>query len=457
MALNPFFLNGTQSEQGLVQDLINELIRMGGQEVVYLPRKIINEQNLMKEILVSKFDSGFPIEAYVLTYDGFSGQGDILSKFGVRTTDDVTFVISKERYEQSITPFVKGFPDVKLKTRPQEGDLIYFPIDNGLFEVKYVEVKKPFYQLNNLYTYQLKCELFEYEDEHIDTGIETVDSSVKDFGYMQTLIMTTASASNAVLNVGLATNLGTKSVSYIDIINGGYGYKSTPKVTIEKAPVGGKTAEAVAVLKTLNNESTIEKILITNPGYGYSTPPNVTITSSTGTGFIGTSIINTGVLGPVTIVNPGSQYTSAPIVSISTAPSGGTNAAAVSVITSTGIVTSIRYINAGAGYTAAPSINIGQSVGVSTGTYVFNELVEGNQTNTKAYVKDWDYTSRVLKVAIVDGSFTPGEIITGESGSYKVFSVETDDIHDAYASNKEIQDEAENIIDFTERNPFGNF
>lgn len=457
MALNPFFLNGSQGEQGLVQDLVNELIRMGGQEVVYLPRKIITEKNLMKEILVSKFDSGFSIEAYVATFDGFSGQGDILSKFGVRTTDEITLVISKERYEQMITPFVQEFPDVKLKTRPQEGDLIYVPIDNGLFEVKYVEVKKPFYQLNRLYTYELKCELFEYEDEQIDTGINDVDYSVKDFGYIQTLIMTAPNTSNAVLTVGLATNTNSKSVQYVDIINGGYGYKSTPKVKITPPPVGGKTATAVASLKTIGNQSTIDKIFITDPGYGYVEPPEIILSSSSGSGFIGTCVINNKVLGPINIQSPGFQYTSPPDVTISAAPLFGSTAQAISVITTTGIVTSIRYINAGSGYNVPPSISIEPAVGIYTGTYEFNEVVVGSATSTKAYVKDWDYTTRVLKVAIIDGYFTPGETIISKSANYKVFSVETDDINNAYASNKEIQLQANNVIDFTERNPFGNF
>lgn len=457
MSLNPFFLNGTKSEQGLVQDLVNELIRMGGQDIVYLPRKIINEKEIIKEILVSKFDSGFSLEAYVLTYDGFGGQGDILSKFGVRTSDAITFVISKERYEQSIIPFIANSSNIKLTSRPQEGDLIYFPIDNALFEVKYVEVKSPFYQLNNLYTYQLKCEIFEYEDEIIDTGITEVDNSVKDFGYMQTLQMVAETAQNAQITVGLATNnVNSKSVQYVDILNGGYGFKSTPLVQIDNPPEGGATAKAVAILRRLGNNSTIDKILITDPGYGYISSPNVTIISTSGTGFIGTCIINTGVLGKINIIDGGDNYSSSPVVSISTSPSGN-NASAISVITSEGSVSSVRYLNAGAGYTQTPSIQIGPSATITSGTYNFNEIVQGQSTSTKAYVKNWDSNTRILKVSIIDGGFTEGEYIVGAGGSYKVYSIETDDIYDAYASNDEIETAADSVIDFSEINPFGEF
>jgi hypothetical protein len=456
MALNPYFLNGTKPEQGLVQDLVNELIKMGGQDVVYLPRKFITEKSIIKELLVSKFDAGFSIEAYVLTYDGFGGQGDILSKFGVRSTDEITFVISKERYEQIITPFISKNVDIKLTLRPQEGDLIYLPIDNGLFEVKYVDVKKPFYQLNNLYTYQLKCELFEYEDEIIDTGIELVDNSVKDFGYAQTLTMIQSNVTNAEISVALASTTNQKSVHYVDIINGGYGYKSIPAVEIENAPAGGQTATAVATLKTLGNESTIDKILITNPGFGYELQPKIKILSNSGSGFIGTCVLGTGTLSPITILNAGSNYSSAPQVSISTSPSGK-NAQAISIINSNGSVAEIRYINAGAGYTTAPSIQIEDSIGIATGTYSFNEVVVGDVTNTRAYVKNWDYTTRILIVSIIDGNFSEGETIVGAGASYKIYSVEKDDLYDAFASNKEIEVEADNIIDFSEKNPFGEF
>lgn len=456
MALNPFFLNGSRTEQGLVQDLVNELIRMGGQDVIYLPRKFITEQKIIKELLVSKFDSGFTIEAYVLTFDGFGGNGDILSKFGVRSTDEVTFVISKERYEQSIIPFIQNNADIKLTSRPQEGDLIYLPIDNGLFEVKYVDVKKPFYQLNNLYTYQLKCELFEYEDEIIDTGIEPVDNSVRNFGYIQTLSMVPNDATASNISVSLASSTNQKSVYYVDIINGGYGFKSTPTVLIENAPSGGINATAVAVLKSLGNQSTVDKILITNPGVGYTEPPFIQVNSNTGAGFIATCRIATGVLAPINIITPGTDYSSAPVISISTSPSG-INAEAISIINTSGILTATRYLSAGAGYIAAPSITIGSPIGISTGTYQFNEVVIGEQSSTKAYVKDWDYNTRILKVSIIDGGFVEGETIVGVGASYKVFSVEDYDLYDEFSSNKDIEDSADAILDFSEKNPFGNF
>ena len=130
MPLSPYFLQGSSSEQRLVQDLINEQLKIYGQDVVYLPRKIVNKKTIMKEVVASTFDDAYRMEAYLLNYQGFEGNGDILQKFGVQTTDAVTFVISKERYEDFIGPFLNSDSQIELATRPEEGDLIYFPLDN---------------------------------------------------------------------------------------------------------------------------------------------------------------------------------------------------------------------------------------------------------------------------------------------------------------------------------------
>ena len=452
MTLNSYFLNGSYSEQKLVQDLINEQIRMYGQDVYYMPRKFIKENKVVREVIISKFDESFIIEAYISTVDGFGGQGDILSKFGVRSTDEITFIISKERYQSLITPFISDDPKVKVVERPQEGDLIFLPLDNALFEIKYVEGKRPFYQLNDLYIYELRCELYEYEDEIISTGVDIVDKNIQDFKYVTTITMVDNSASSAVLGIGLTQN---KSVQYVDIINGGYGYKSTPSVKFTKAPSGGVTATAVAILQNQGNNSTIGSILITNPGAGYTISPKVDIVSSSGSGFIGTSIISSGVLGPIRIISGGYNYPTPPNISISTSPTGQ-NAQAIPVLTTLGIVTSIRFVNAGAGYTQTPTIQIGSPVGISTGNYVYNEIVRGVSTGTSAYVNDWDYDTRILKLSPINGNYTLGEVIVGDEASYTVFSI-NDDPTVAYADNTTIEEEADMILDFDEKNPFGDF
>jgi hypothetical protein len=454
MALNPYFLHGSTSEQRLVQDLVNEQLRMFGQEIVYMPRQFITEKKIVKEILVSKFNDSFNLEAYLANPSGFGGQGDIISKFiGVRSTDEVTFIISKERFEDFISPFIVDREDIKLSTRPQEGDLIYWPLDNGLFEIKYVQGKTPFYQLNNLYVYELKCELFEYEDEIIDTGMEEVDNSVKDFGYTITLNMVKDNAKVAEAYISQTVN---NAVSYVEILNGGYGFKSTPEVKIEKPGINGTPATAVAIVTTRYGQTSIDKILITNPGAGYTFVPNITLVSNSGSGFVGICSLSTQSLGSIIIVDPGLGYPSAPVITLPP-PSIGEAAHVVSTTNSEGEITSIRYINSGSGYDFLPSLDIPAPQQNSSGTYAFNEEIYGDSTGTRGYVKEWDEPTRTLKVSIVNGNFALGERIVGIAASYNILSIDTYDRYDAYESNQEIETEADTILDFSESNPFGEF
>jgi hypothetical protein len=465
--LNPYFLQGSSSEQRLLQDLVNEHLTIYGQDVLYLPRKILNEKKIIREAIFSKFDDSYRIEAYIENVQGYSDNSDILSKFGVRSTDEITFIISKERYEDFIVPKLKVFrgENIKLKTRPAEGDLIYLPLDDSLFEIKYVQFKKPYYQLNQLYVYELRCELFEYEDEIIDTDIDEVDRNVQDFGYIATIHMVGAAASAASLSVGFATSLIPspygKSVSRIDITNGGSGYLTAPKIRIQGPVGGGLTATAVAKIKNKK----IDKIYITNPGIGYTTSPIVVIEGGEGRGGIATAIISNGVLTQPTIVSGGFGYSSPPIIEIgppinplSVDPIPPENIAkAEAFINSSGVVTSIRFTNAGTNYVSIPPITLTSPVGISTGDYEFNEVIRGVSTGTSAYVKEWDYDRRILKVSIANGHFAIGEAVVGAAASYKILSINSDNIYDPYAQNDIIEQEADSIIDFSETNPFGDF
>jgi hypothetical protein len=473
--LNSYFLQGSPSEQRLIQDLINEQLKMYGQDVLYMPRRIIGENTVIKEVTASKFDDSFRIEAYLMNFEGFSGNGDLLTKFGVRSNDEINLVISKERYDDFISPLLKLWPEDERKVayRPQEGDLIWFPLDESLFEIKYVEGKKPFYQLNNLYVYELRCERFEYEDEIIDvpevdpTGIE-INESIKDLGNIYTIQMVGTAATTAVATVGFATtNPNSKSVQYIDLINDGYGYNSAPTVSISTAPSGGLTATAVAIMtsRSPNQKLSIDRILITNPGFGYTEPPIITISGAGGAGGIATAVINTGVLGVVGLSSGGVGYTTIPQVTIQKifVPSGAgissniNNAQAEAVLNSNGVVVAVRYSNAGAGYTFTPTISFTNPTATTFGDYDYNEVVTGSRTGTTGYVKSWDATNRVLKLSVVDGNFAKGESIVGVAASYKVSTVQTNEFLDAYAENIQIENAADSILDFSQKNPFGEY
>ena len=566
MALNPFFLHGTSSEQRLVQDLINEQLRMYGIEVVYIPRKYVNRKTIIEEVTASKFDDNFAIEAYLNNFEGYSGQGDILTKFGVSLKDELTITISKERFEDFIVPFLSGLDDVTtddseiiLSTRPREGDLIYFPLGERLFEVKFVEHESSFYQLGKNYVYELKCELFEYEDEIIDTSIEEIDTQVKDDGYITTLkLIGIGRTATAIASIaGFATTTG--YIKQIIINNDGSGYTSVPTIGFSSSPTGNANDNAVAVgfLTTRSRITSLERILIINAGAGYTVAPTITISGGGGTGAAATCSIETtssgvlkfvisdggvgygtapivtvihpsgfvgaaatsgigvgGTVNALTITNAGTGYTGVPSVTASSPGVGIGTTAIITASISAGGVSALTIVNAGAGYTIAPTLTIGnedsikslpsaRATGISSigfvnsdsvvksiyvsnpgfgyttaptvtianpesltgiGTYLFNEVVMGSRSKTRARVKNWDKDTNTLKISNVgigatQLGFFPGETITGtESGAlYTVETFDQMDTYDKYSQNDEIEEEADLILDFTESNPFGGY
>lgn len=457
--LNPFFQQGSKTEQGLIQDLINEQLRMYGVEVYYLPRQYVTEKTIIKEVIESKFDHAYPIAAYVDTYEGYNGLGTLMSKFGIQEMDDLILTISRERFENYITPLIQNIPNIKLSSRPKEGDLIYFPLGDRLFEIKYVEHEKPFYQLQKNYVYQLTCELFRYEDEIIDTNVDEIDDNIVDQGYIQTLTLV-GSASTATAITGIVNG----GVRRITLTNRGSGYTSIPRVAISSAPSGGLTAIGIATMISgiidCNGVASdkIQGVEIVNPGYGYTVAPGVSFIGGGGVGAAATTEIADGVIGIITITNGGSGYTSLPIVTISS-PGIGTTASAFAVVSAAGTITSIRVIDAGVGYTVAPTISIASPIVGSgnTGSYIFNEIVTGSVSGTTARVKKWSAVSNILEVSVISGSFVSGETIVGTASSATriLRTVDVDDINDPYAQNDVIEEEADQIIDFSEINPFG--
>ena len=471
MALNPHFLQGSRGEQRLIQSLVNEHLKIYGVEVTFIPRKFVNQSSIIEEVQASKFDDNFLIEAYVENYDGYAGAGDVLTKFGMSLRDEVNLVISKERFEEFISPFMDADDDIELSSRPREGDLIFFPLGQRLFEIKFVEHEEPFYQLGSNYVYKLKCELFEYEDEVIDTSIDAIDTQVEDEGYIANLqlvgIGITALASSVV---------ATGAIREIFLNNDGSGFTGTPTVAISTSPSGlsGADATAVAITSTRASVTSIDRILVTNSGFGYTEPPIITFSGGGGTGAAATCSINTvsNSIVRFTITQTGVGYGTAPTVTIGV-PAGATAADRATGITSIGIdpstgfnrVNSIFITNAGAGYTGGETVTISDPETISgIGTYHFNEVVQGMRSGTQARVKNWDYDTKILKVGNVGigtttTGFFPGEDIKGlTSGAlYSVSTFNDDNTTDKYNEGDIFESEADLLIDFSESNPFGSF
>tara|TARA_B100001989_G_scaffold96183_1_gene67004 strand:- start:741 stop:2174 length:1434 start_codon:yes stop_codon:yes gene_type:complete len=477
MALNPFFLQGSQSEQRLVQDLINEQLKIYGVEVIYLPRRIVNKDSIFTEIQSSKFSDNFAIEAYVNTFDGYGGAGDIMTKFGMSLKDELIVTISKERFEDFISPFLQGLPEseIEVATRPSEGDLIFFPLGKRIFEIKFVEHEKPFYQLGKNYVYELRCELFELEDEmggwdQLSTTTEAIDDALVDQGYITSL---------KLISVGSTATLGvTTTTGYIRKIflnDDGYDYTKIPTISIEPAPAGGTNATAVAITSSISGSDSVKEILLTNPGAGYTVTPKVTIVSATstilgigstsyGVGAAATALLVTDSagIGAVSIASSGGGYATAPTLFFTTPTSGvGTATGRVLIDSGNNTVTQVLISDAGIGYTSGTGIATVSSPSVITGigTFQFNELVTGSRSGAQGRVKSWNTTTNELKLGTTNGTFVPGDVIVGaaSSASYTVDFIESAEFADKYDKGEEIETEADAIIDFSENNPFGTF
>ena len=261
MPTNVYFSHGTKNEQYLVEDLIIESLKIYGQEFFYIPRTLVSKDNILGEDRLSQFKSSFPIEMYFENIDSFAGQGAFIQKFGLMMEQSATLVVARRRWDQ----LVGRYDQTIIPSRPCEGDLIYFPLSKGLFEIKFVTHQDPFYQLGKLYVYKLQVELFQYASERIDTGNKEVDAfeSLKTFS-----TNSTRNTSSRVLKV--------------TVTNQGSGYTSAPTVSFGSS--SGYGAAAVAILGTGLSAGKVVAINVIEDGQQYMTPPLVQISGGGGSG-----------------------------------------------------------------------------------------------------------------------------------------------------------------------------
>lgn len=267
--VNVYFSQGTKNEQFLIEDIIIESLKIYGIEVFYIPRSLVSKDDVLGEDRLSQFKTSFPIEMYFENVDSFGGQGAFIQKFGLMIEQSATLVVARRRWNQ----FVGRYGVTTVPNRPNEGDLIYFPLTGGLFEIKFVQHQDPFYQLGKLYVYKLQVELFQYSSERIDTGIKEVDAfeSLKTF------------STNTTRNVH-------GRVATITLTNSGTGYTSVPTVVFTSS--SGYGATATAVRGTGANANKIVSVNITNPGTRYQTAPVISFTGGGGSGAAATTTLD---------------------------------------------------------------------------------------------------------------------------------------------------------------------
>lgn len=227
MATNPWISQSVRAEQNLYEDIVIESLQFYGQDVYYLPREIVNKDKIFLDDVPSHFSDAYKIEMYIENAEAFGGEGDLFSKFGVELRDQATFVCARRRWKKLIGDKLDAY-----NFRPREGDIIYLPLSQSIFEIYKVETETPFYQLNQLPTFRLQCELFEYNDEDFDTDIEGIDDVEEESAYQYKLVMESPATSTATALSRIDVD---GAVVGFDVQSTGRGYVTAPTLTIAAA------------------------------------------------------------------------------------------------------------------------------------------------------------------------------------------------------------------------------
>ena len=437
-------------------------------DVYYIPRTFVREATIMREITSSAFNSYFVIEAYLNNFDGYGGQGDIMSKFGIQVKDEVTLTVSRERYENYIAPFMnsrmlflmnspKDDGELISIHRPREGDLIYFPLGRRLFEIKFVEHEQPFYQLGKGYTYELQCELFEYEDEVLDTSIDEIDSAILSKGDITTLELVPLSNRAEV-----SVSLGTGYIKDLILLNEGSNFTEAPVIQIEPPRVG-TDPNVVSILTTpTNNIDTpaIKQLVVFRSGSGYTEDPRVEVIGD-GKG----ALIRAGISTSLGIVefdveNQGAGYAEDADIIVYDAENN--IVAEGKALTDGAKIVAAVVTNPGENLTEDITAVVSAPASSGEGEFIYNEIVVGKSSGTRARARVWDSVKKELQITNIDPEgkevvWTPGEVIEGETSGARYSLAKYNDeqtIQDAYSQNDEIEDVAEEIVDRTEYNQF---
>jgi len=347
----------------------------------------------------------------------------------------------------------------EIAHRPREGDLIYFPLGRRFFEIKFVEHEQPFYQLGKGYTYELQCELFEYEDEIVDTSIDEIDSALGNRGIITTLQLIKVS-DRAKVAVGLATGY----IREIEILNEGNNFQSAPNIIIEPPKIG-IDPEVISILNppTANiPQASLKQLVVFNSGAGYTDNPGVKVSGGGGTGAIVRATVGLNGLGVVTldVEEEGAGYVEDAEIIIYDS-SNNIVARGLALTNGNKIVKAI-ITDPGENLDEDAYAVVDEPPNSGTGTYIFNEIVVGKKSGTRARVMAWNEVDLTLNVTNIDPkedtpTFTPGEIILGESSGarYSIGSYDDRNVTvDRFDQNEEIQDIADVVVDTTEFNQF---
>ncbi len=456
---------GVSTEQNLVQDLVDEQIKLFGTDVFYIPRVHLKDKTL-GEVIQSEFNQSYMIEMFLVNVEGFGSGAEFVSKFGLRITDEVTFVVSRRRWEQSANPAL----NLAIDGRPNEGDLVYYPLTEDLYEIKYVERETPFFQLGKQYFYQLTAELYEQGADKFDTGIDAVDDIEREFSNITTLnlSLTTRESATGTLSVDSSGSLSGATVTAA-----GTGYNEAPSVTIN----GGINSTGGLVEATIADGGVVT-LSVVNGGQGYqpdnTQPDYPTLTVSAppeGINFIKDEHV---VIGGFTQQSGGRTWTSSNSV-ITVTALGGFDPNFASTTQKKYFYwkfedSRLNYVYTfnGSNATTVPGHFYYDSVNLQFIINAYTETVtSGSQATlydldsaTIAEVADWNGVTYTLEVMNRTGNFIDGDTIRGvESNAiYTLGTFSTiDNESTEWDQNAAIEEGADDIVDWGEVNPFGEF
>ena len=265
MARNLYFSEKVRSEMDLYENLVIESLKIYGQDVYYLPRDLVNEDVLLGDDVASRFPTSHKIEMYIENIEGFDGEGDLFTRFGVEIRDEVTLVVARTRFAAQVRR-----PDNDIATdRPTEGDLIYIPLTNKMFEIQFVEHEQPFYQIENLPVYKMRCTLFEYSGEDFDTSIAGIQDIEQTGSYQYRLkVLAPKKATASVI-------MDSSTVSSLTLVQGGTYYTTIPTIAFtENDSDNVAIGDSATATATVAN-GVVSGITLTSSGSGYNSTPTV--------------------------------------------------------------------------------------------------------------------------------------------------------------------------------------
>ena len=473
MPRNVYFSHGSNAEQVLFEDIQIEALKIYGHETYYLPRKIVTRDMILNEDRESQFDDAYMIEMYIEDIEGFGGEGNLMSKFGIEIRDEVTFVVARRSWNK----LVGIWNNTVDNFRPNEGDLIYLPLSNSLFEISFVEHEQPFYQIQNLPVYKLQCRLFEYNDEDFRTGmleidqLETIHADIlsmlvrnitgnielnkRYYQYFPTTDYTEAVARKAALP-GLISTLDSQITTLQADIVTKQAQITTTQTSITSLQTQIASVEAsIATLQSqlATAQTQLNALAPTDPMYTYWLNEISSLQSQISALQSQLATLNTNL---ATAQSNLTTYNT-DLTTLNTSLTSAQSQKAILEAEQLTVDTTIRDAFDVMPYVSGMLVEQDQVGGTSTNRTFYIADIETNTTDVREfYVSTQSDTNTYITTATTLADFQAKSII---AEIYEIYDLSDDTNrvfeNDDAAQNFEFEQEADGIIDFSEQNPFG--